>query len=47
VASWPKMPPAIKTIRRSKTMRRFMSGLKQTRKFSELQNSCQTLYQSA
>src|SRR5207302_6342950 len=38
------MLPATKNIRMCKTDRRFMSGLKQTRKLSRLQKRCQTLY---
>ena len=38
------MLPATKNIKICKTDRRFMSGLKQTRKLSRLQKHCQTLY---
>ncbi len=38
------MLPATKNIKICKTDRRFMSGLKQTRKLSRLQKRCQTLY---
>jgi len=33
-----------KNVRKCKTARRFMNGLKQTRKLSRLQKPCQTLY---
>src|SRR6266705_1857097 len=38
------MLPTTKNIRMCRTVRRFMSGLKQTRKLSRLQKPCQTLY---
>src|SRR5213592_1756116 len=38
------MLPTRKSIRMCRTARRFMSGLKQSRKLSRLQKPCQTLY---